>query len=48
MHAAASLLMIMNVDAMNLLRLPRYSSKQRLKEKLLYAITTAAHGFGLT
>lgn len=33
---------------MNLLRLPRYTSKQRLKEKLLYAITTASHGFGLT
>jgi len=33
---------------MNLLRLPRFSSKQRLKEKLLYAITTASHGFGLT
>jgi ubiquitin-protein ligase E3 C len=32
----------------NLLRVPRFSSKQRLKEKLLYAITTASHGFGLT
>ena len=34
--------------APNLLRVPRFSSKQRLKEKLLYAITTASHGFGLT
>jgi ubiquitin-protein ligase E3 C len=33
---------------MNLLRLPRYSTKQKLKEKLLYAIQQAQHGFGLT
>lgn len=33
---------------MNLLRLPRYSTKQRLKEKLIYAITAAQQGFGLT
>ena len=33
---------------MNLLRLPRFTSKQRLQQKLLYAIENAAHGFGLT
>jgi ubiquitin-protein ligase E3 C len=33
---------------MNLLRLPRYGSRERLKEKLLYAITAASTGFGLT
>lgn len=33
---------------MNLLRLPRFTTKQRLKEKLLYAITAASTGFGLT
>jgi len=32
----------------NLLRLPRFTSKERLKEKLLYAITTSSTGFGLT
>jgi ubiquitin-protein ligase E3 C len=32
---------------MNLLRLPRYSSKERLREKLTYAITSNA-GFALS
>jgi len=33
---------------MNLLRMPRFSSKQKLKDKLLYAITNASTGFALT
>jgi ubiquitin-protein ligase E3 C len=33
---------------MNLLRLPRYFTKQRMREKLLFAIEHASTGFGLT
>lgn len=36
-----------SATCMNLLRLPRYFSKERLKQKLLYAINSGA-GFGLT